>query len=323
MSKQYGSPPQYWSINNTEQMLNKLNNCRQVFTVTSADFSTLYTSLEHDTVMVNMCSLIDLLFKNANKDYIHVNSKSWVNYSVQSSAATGKSFHKNEIKTLLEFIMKNTYVSFADIIFHQVKGIPMGGNASPLIADLLLSYLEFDYLRRHPSHASELRLTTRFIDDILSINCNNFLDIAKDIYPQSLPLEDTTSNQQYTNYLDVTIMKGAPIHTKLYDKREAFGFKIKQFIPSTSAISSSTKMGTFLSQLIRTAKICSKEFDFKYCMIELAVKFKSLGYDNEFLYKGIMKFCNKYPALLLKYNVNIKQYKNQLFQKIVMCTSLP
>ena len=317
----HGAPPQYWSINNTQQMLNKVNHSRNIYACTSADFSTLYTSLEHNTVMENLCALIDMLFKNANKDYIHINSKNWVNYSLQSNR-TGHTFHKNEIKALLSFIMENTYVSFAGLLFHQVKGIPMGGNASPLIADLLLSHLEFDYLRRHPIHAAELTLTTRYIDDILSINCRRFLLLAKDIYPLSLPLEDTTVNHQYTNYLDVTINTGAPIHTKLYDKREAFGFKIKQFIHATSAISTSTKIGTFVSQLIRTANICSKEKDFKLRVVELAAKFKSLGYNNDFLIKSSSKFFNKYPSLLLKYNVNIKEYKNQILQKIQLCNSL-
>ena len=31
-------------------------------------------------------------------------------------------------------------------MFKQIKGIPMGGNASPLIADLFLANLEFKYM---------------------------------------------------------------------------------------------------------------------------------------------------------------------------------
>ena len=32
--------------------------------------------------------------------------------------------------------MKNLYVQFEDIVYHEIGGIPMGINCAPLIADL-------------------------------------------------------------------------------------------------------------------------------------------------------------------------------------------
>ena len=39
-------------------------------------------------------------------------------------------------------------------MFKQIKGIPMGGNASPLIADLFLANLEFKYMDKLVSFKS-------------------------------------------------------------------------------------------------------------------------------------------------------------------------
>ena len=72
----------------------------------------------------------------------------------------------------------------------------MGGNASPLIADLFLLTLEFKFIKSlvDSKNKHNLLLATTlsnnsiFIDDILVCNSNNFKDIAKQIYPNSIPL---------------------------------------------------------------------------------------------------------------------------------------
>ena len=42
----------------------------------------------------------------------------------------------------LELILINTYIQFNGSIFKEIPGIPMGGNTSPFIADLSLSWCE-------------------------------------------------------------------------------------------------------------------------------------------------------------------------------------
>ncbi|VDN25069.1 unnamed protein product [Gongylonema pulchrum] len=63
-------------------------------------------------------------------------------------------------------------------IFKQVQGVPMGGNASPHIADLTLSIVENRFLRTNPG----IRLHT---DEILITNYANFTEIASNIYELS------------------------------------------------------------------------------------------------------------------------------------------
>ena len=48
----------------------------------------------------------------------------------------------------LELILFNTYIQFNGNIFKQIHGIPMGGNASPFIADLFLSWCEYCYMTK-------------------------------------------------------------------------------------------------------------------------------------------------------------------------------
>ena len=62
-----------------------------------------------------------------------------------------------------------------------------GGNASPFIylADLFLSQLEYNYMMdtNTPNNLTHvLSNNKRYLDDILVLNCKDFIHISKNIY---------------------------------------------------------------------------------------------------------------------------------------------
>ena len=102
------------------------------------------------------------------------------------------SYDRDKLKTALDYLLFNSLVRFGPHVFKQIKGIPMGGNASPLIADLFLANLEFRYMDKLVSSkspenlrmAKKLSNNSRYIDDIGVCNMNNnndFMICSKDI----------------------------------------------------------------------------------------------------------------------------------------------
>ena len=86
----------------------------------------------------------------------------------------------------------------------------MGGNASPLIADLYLSWLEYQYLSKLVTKKDfnllhKLKYNSRYIYDIITPNVENFLEIAKHIYPTEIPLEQTHNDSLHDTFLDLDI----------------------------------------------------------------------------------------------------------------------
>ena len=113
----------------------------------------------------------------------------------------------------LKYVLFNTYIQFAGHIFLQTQGIPMGGNASPFIADLFLAWQEYCFMEKLIKSnsdsdlklAKQLSLNSRYLDDIAVINYLGFGTIAKLIYDSSLSLEESDFGYHYDHFLDLNI----------------------------------------------------------------------------------------------------------------------
>ena len=113
------------------------------------------------------------------------------------------------------------------------------------------------YLRR-------FNLSYRYIDDIISFNNKRFKEFISDIYPKELTISETTESTSVASYLDLLFTRDRSnnITTKLYDKRDAFGFHIVNFPFMSSNIPSAPAYGVYASQLVRYAHCCSNYSDF-------------------------------------------------------------
>jgi hypothetical protein len=94
-----------------------------------------------------------------------------------------------------------------DQVFQQSVGIPMGTNCAPLLADLILYSYEAEFVQKLlQDNTKRLALsfnhTFRYIDDVLSINNNNFHNYVHVIYPDELEIKDTTESDKSASYLE-------------------------------------------------------------------------------------------------------------------------
>ena len=137
---------------------------------------------------------------------------------------------------MIEFLVDNIYVRFGGQLFRQMVGIPMGTNCAPLLADLFLYSYENEFLDKLIKEgkrklARRFNLSCRYIDDLISFNNKRFKEFISDIYPKELTISETTESTSVASYLDLLFTRDRSnnITTKLYDKRDAFGFHIVNF----------------------------------------------------------------------------------------------
>jgi hypothetical protein len=203
-----------------------------------------------------------------------------------------------DVKQILVHVMDETYVSFAGTIFRQITGVPMGGNASPLIADLTLSMMEFTYCKNHTRNDV---LAVRYIDDILTLNCPDFITKAANIYNKELKLEETyAGNHCCFLDLDITVQNGT-VKTNIYNKTDAFPFKVNRFGYPDSKVSANIHSNTIIGQLIRYARICNNLSDFTDRVRELFACYISRDFLIPMLTANFYRFARNNRALICKF----------------------
>ena len=262
-----------WILKNSTNLLSSLGHLgvHRATSIQTFDFSTLYTSIPHDLLKSRMNNIINNAFKHKNGVTRYTLIKVGRNRSYFTSDPFNgdNKYTANDICKMIEFLVDNMYVRFGAQLFRQMVGIPMGTNCSPLLADLFLYSYEnefFDKLIKEGKRklARIFNLSYCYIDDLISFSNTIFKEFISDIYPKELTISETTESTSIASYLDLLFIrdKNNNITTKLYDKRDAFGFHIVNFHFMSSNIPSAPACGVYASQLIRYAHCCSNYSDF-------------------------------------------------------------
>ena len=198
--------------------------------------------------------------------------------------------------------------------FSVMVGIPMGTNCAPLLADLFLYSNENEILDKlikegERKLARKFNLSYHYIDDLISFNNKRFKEFISDINPKELTISETTESTSFASYLDLlfTQDKSNNITTKLYDKRDAFGFQIVNFPFMSRNISSAPAYGVYASQLICYARCCSNYSDVLLCRRALVKRLLSQGYKVNRLSNTFKKFYGRHTDLFGQYKKNVCQ----------------
>ena len=195
-------------------------------------------------------------------------------------------------------------------IFKQIIGIPMCSNCAPLLADLFLYSYEAEYIQSLLSAgkkrlSSQCNFTYRYIDDVLSINNQDFENYLGQMYPPELEIKDTTESNTSASYWDLllSIDRDGQLCTSLYDKRDDFNFHITNFPFLSSNIPSSPAFCVFISQPNRYARACSSYECLILRAMRLSNKLLGQGYVKERLKSSLRKFYGRYGDLTKQYEV--------------------
>ena len=129
-------------------------------------------------------------------------------------------------------------------------------------------------------------------------------------------MSETTESTSVAFCLDLlfTRDKSNNITTKLYDKRDAFGFHIVNFSFMSSIIPSAPANGVYASQLFHYAGCCSNYSDFFLRHKALVTRLLLKSYKVNRLSNTFKKFYGRYTDL-------VRQYKKNVCQMFADCIS--
>ena len=117
----------FWSIKNSCEVLNKLKSRGfRASSLSTYDFSTLYTTLPHNLIKDKLVDLIERTFQREGSLYIACNDK---NAFFTSDAVRNYNLWScQKVCEALTFLLDNIYIRFGSKLYRQIIGIPMGTN---------------------------------------------------------------------------------------------------------------------------------------------------------------------------------------------------
>ena len=112
-------------------------------TISTYDFSTLYTKIPHSKLKYVLNEITEFCFKGCNDSKISIlrNGARW-SHDPKPNKEGQIQLSKKEVKDAISYLLDNCYFSIGKNIFRQVVGIPMGSDPAPFMANLFLYYYE-------------------------------------------------------------------------------------------------------------------------------------------------------------------------------------
>ena len=126
----------FWSRKNSTEILNKLKaKDFQASTISTYDFSTLYTTLPHNLIRNQLVDLIENTFRREEALYLACSEERAFFASEEHKIYDLWSCQK--VTDAHIFLLDNIFIRFGSKLYRQNVGIPMGTNCAP---PLLLTY---------------------------------------------------------------------------------------------------------------------------------------------------------------------------------------
>ena len=146
-------------------------------------------------------------------------------FLTNEETSAGKKYDETLLCQMIDFLIDNIYIKKTDNhLFRQFIGIPLGTNCAPLLANLFLYSYEVEFLtsmkKSNKKLAKAFNLTSRYTDDLISINNPRFKQFIKDIYQEELVVSETSESRNVVSYLDLLIeISTADLVCSIFDKR--------------------------------------------------------------------------------------------------------
>ena len=184
----------FWPMKNSGEVPSKLNDMGyQATSLSTYDFSTLYTASPHTLIKEKLIDLIERTFyKKEGKLYLACNDKK----AFFTSAYHYRGYHLCSCQNVcdtLSFLLDNIYIRYGTKLYIQIIGIPVSTNCAPHVADLFLFCFGRDFMKDLSSDnqtdvIKAFSSTSRYLDDLLNIDSPYFEGMFNQIYLPELQL---------------------------------------------------------------------------------------------------------------------------------------
>ena len=314
----------FWVLQNVDPVIEKLkhiNKRKNAKSISTYDFSTLYTKIPHEDLINRMTKLIKFTFNGGDAKYINISERGYASWSKNRRETY---FSQYSLIVAVKHLIQNCYFTVGNITMRQSIGIPMGIDPAPFWANLYLYSYEEEFISNlvkggendSKIRARHFHACRRFIDDLCAMNDGGeFGRSFSQIYPEELELKEEHSGDHATFLcIDVTIENKRFIY-KLYDKRDDFSFSIVRMPHMCSNIPKAIFYSALVGEYLRIGRSTLKAEHFTPKAGELLQRMISQGASVSVSKKMISKIMSDHPEDFIQFNTDHKTLIENLFKE--------
>ena len=199
--------------------------------------------------------------------------------------------------------------------------IVMVSDSAPFFANLFLAHKEPKWVKVQRKFVTinfwKINNSFRFIDDLVSLNDDrNFEKHYEDIYPTELEL-NKENNNFCASFLDMYIYtENGEFHTKLFDKRDNFGFDIVRKPLYCSYNPRKIVYGRIGVEFLRISRAANKIDLSRTCKQLLR---RMLGQNGQMkrIKDSLVKMIQRHQEVFLKYKKSIEEVMKTISKYIL------
>ena len=259
----------FWPIKNSGEVLSKLKDIGyQATSLSTYDFSTLYTALPHNLIREKLLDLIERAFyKKEGELYLACSDKKAF-FTSRGRCGGYQLWSCQNVCGALSFLLDSVCVGFGTRLYRKIVGIPMGTNCAPLVADLFLFCYGKDFMKDLSSDnqadvIKAFNSASRYLGGLLGIDNPYFEGMVNQIYPSELQLDRANTSGTEAPFLDLHLsISNGFVSSKICGGRDDFDFDMVDFPFLGGGVTRCPSCGVCVSQLIRFGRVCSHVDDF-------------------------------------------------------------
>ena len=116
MAEFYSGIKHFWVVDNNSDVvatLDKISAKGKARSISTFDFSTLYTKIPHDKLIDVLNQLVDFVFNSTDRVYLSV-TNSGVRWIKEKGRCKGRIYNKNKVKTVVQYLIENCYFTIGN-----------------------------------------------------------------------------------------------------------------------------------------------------------------------------------------------------------------
>ena len=202
----------------------------------------------------------------------------------------------NFIIKLVEWVLKNNYISFGEYIYHQIQGTAMGTPCAVVVACIFMHIIEEEALSLFSIKRCIPRtifLFKRFIDDYIIVitDYDSGIDLMELLNSRRNSINITFKiRNREIHFLDITLLKTYPNH-QLVVKAYTKPMNKHLFLPQTSCHPPHIFSGWICGYARRLKLNCTNNSDYNHVLNNFKANLINRGYKESM----ITEIFNKIP----------------------------